>query len=122
MVKEFNYLKATASEPLHTFLEYISFEYMIENVMLLLKGTLSGRNVNELIEQCQPLETAFVMAGLLEARADRMAINITLNSFGTMLNEPSMRESERKKLYPGIGMLYPEGSLELADAAYEASL
>jgi V-type H+-transporting ATPase subunit d len=28
---------------------------MIENVMLLLRGTLSGRNVNELIAQCHPL-------------------------------------------------------------------
>ncbi|CAM9827982.1 unnamed protein product [Choristocarpus tenellus] len=28
---------------------------MIENVMMLLKGTLSGRDVNELIEQCHPL-------------------------------------------------------------------
>lgn len=28
---------------------------MIENVMLLLKGTLSGRSVNELMEQCHPL-------------------------------------------------------------------
>src|SRR3569832_658877 len=28
---------------------------MIENVMLLLKGALSGRDINELIEQCHPL-------------------------------------------------------------------
>lgn len=28
---------------------------MIENVMLLLRGTLSGRNVNELMQQCHPL-------------------------------------------------------------------
>jgi V-type H+-transporting ATPase subunit d len=28
---------------------------MIDNVMLLLKGTLSGREVDELIEQCHPL-------------------------------------------------------------------
>lgn len=28
---------------------------MIDNVMLLLKGTLSGRSASELIEQCHPL-------------------------------------------------------------------
>lgn len=52
---EFNFLKAQAQEPLSTFLEYITYEYMIENIMMLLKGTLSGRDVNELIEQCHPM-------------------------------------------------------------------
>jgi V-type H+-transporting ATPase subunit d len=32
-------------------------------------------------------DTFTVMADLLKARADKMAINITLNSFGTFLNE-----------------------------------
>lgn len=50
-----NFLKAQAQEPLSTFLEYITYEYMIENIMMLLKGTLSGRDVNELIEQCHPM-------------------------------------------------------------------
>ena len=55
MVAEFKYLRAQAVEPLATFLDYITYEYMIDNVMLLLKGTLSGRDVGELIEQCHPL-------------------------------------------------------------------
>lgn len=54
-VTEFNFLRANCQEPLATFLEYITYEYMIENVMMLLKGTLSGRDVNELIEQCHPM-------------------------------------------------------------------
>ncbi len=197
MVTEFFFLRAQAVEPLASFLDYITYEYMIENVMLLLRGTLSGRNINDLISQCHPLgmfrestmrnipsfeasprgyaelyetvlvdtpvgiyfqryldqqttkvsvasdvrnvleevqieilknslmklyledfysfcenlggETAEVMCGLLRARADRNAINITLNSFGTPLNDPAMRESHRKGLYPSIGDLYPEG-------------
>lgn len=32
-------------------------------------------------------DTAVVMGEILQARADRIAINITLNSFGTPLNE-----------------------------------
>lgn len=202
LVVEFFYLRAQAVEPLATFLDYITYEYMIENVMLLLRGTLSGRNVNELIAQCHPLgmfkestmrnipsfeasprgyaelyetvlvdtpvgkyfqqyldqsaarvsaasevrnvleevqieilknslmklyledfyafcmnlggETAAVMGGLLSARADRNAINITLNSFGTPLNEPAMRDSHRRNLYPAIGALYPEGTDQLS--------
>jgi V-type H+-transporting ATPase subunit d len=198
LVTEFYFLRAQAVEPLASFLDFITYEYMIENVMLLLRGTLSGRNVNELIAQCHPLgmfkestmrnipsfeasprgytelyetvlvdtpigiyfqryldnfgsrisaasevrnileevqieilknslmklyledfyafceklggETGSIMCSLLSARADRNSINITLNSFGTPLNELVMREKYRKNLYPSIGALYPEGT------------
>ena len=195
-------------EPLSTFLDFITYEYMIENVMLLLKGALSGRDINELIEQCHPLgmfkestmrsiptfensargyadlyqtvlvdtpvgpyfamflqessqsnggdarhileeveieiiksslikywiedfyhfvmklggETADVMGEILRVRADTNAINITLNSFGTPLNEPAMRSSDRKRLYPSVGNLYPAGTAELADVSSEEEL
>lgn len=210
LVIEFNFLRANCQEPLATFLEYITYEYMIENVMMLLKGTLSGRDVNELIEQCHPMglfkdstmrlipafeaspkgyadlyqtvlvdtpigpyfsqfleqqnerlsnagqvrdvleeveieiiknslmklyledfhrfckdiggDTGPVMCQLLEARADRGAINITLNSFGGPLNEPMMRTSDRKRLYPAIGALYPEATNSFQDVGDEPQL
>lgn len=180
---------------------------MIENVMLLLKGSLSGRDINELIAQCHPLgmfkestmrsiptfesnskgysdlyqtvlvdtpvgpyfsqflqessdrfgdsrnvleeveieiiksslikfwiedfaqfvdklggETKAIMGDILKVRADTNAINITLNSFGTPLNEPAMRASDRKRLYPAVGHLYPAGTSMLADVADEDEL
>ena len=203
---EFQYLRTQAIEPLSTFLDFITYEYMIENVMLLLKGTLSGRDINELIAQCHPLgmfkestmrsiptfestprgyqdlyqtvlvdtpvgpyfslflqetagrggssnvleeveieiiksslikywiedfanfvnrlggETATIMGDLLKVRADTNAINITLNSFGTPLNEPAMRASDRKRLYPALGHLYPAGTSMLADVGDEDEL
>ena len=210
LVTEFFFLRAQAVEPLATFLDYITYEYMIENVMLLMRGTLSGRNVNDLIGQCHPLglfrestmraipsfeasprgytelyetvlvdtpvggyfqqyldglqnkmtaasevrgvledvqieilknslmklyledfynfcfqlggDTAEVMCALLKQRADRCAINITLNSFGTPLNDPAMRETHRKGLYPAIGELYPEGTDLLIKADDEGKL
>ncbi|CAN0441468.1 unnamed protein product [Pylaiella littoralis] len=210
LVVEFNFLKAQAQEPLSTFLEYITYEYMIENIMMLLKGTLSGRDVNELIEQCHPMglfkdstmrlipafeaspkgyadlyqtvlvdtpigpyfsqfleqqqerltnaaqvrdileeveieiiknslmklyledfhrfcksvggDTSVVMCELLEARADRGAINITLNSFGGPLNEPSMRSTDRRRLYPAIGALYPEATNSFQEVGEESQL
>lgn len=210
MVVEFQYVRAQAVEPLSTFMDFVTYEYMIENVMLLLRGTLSGRNINDLIAQCHPLgmfkestmrnipafeanprgyadlyetvlvdtpvgpyfsqyleqsaagisaasdvrnvleevqieilknslmklyledfysfceklggETADACCGLLRARADRAAINITLNSFGTPLNEPTMRETDRKKLYPAIGELYPAGTDLLSKVDDEAKL
>jgi V-type H+-transporting ATPase subunit d len=214
MVIEFQYMRAHAVEPLSTFLDFITLEYMIDNVMLLLKGTLSGRDVNELIAQCHPLglfkestmrlcttfdnspkgysdlyqtvlvetavgkyfnqileekssklesasevrhvleeveieilknslmklyledfyyfcmelggTTADIMGEMLKAKADQRAINITLNSFGTPLNEPNMRDGDgwptRKSLYPSIGFLYPEGTELLVKVGDEPSL
>lgn len=210
LVTEFFYMRAQAVEPLASFLDFITYEYMIENVMLLLRGTLSGRNVNDLIAQCHPLgmfrestmrnipnfeasprgyaelyetvlvdtpvgiyfqrfldsqaqtlteagdvrnvleevqieilknslmklyledfygyceklggETAEIMCGLLRARADRNAINVTLNSFGTPLNDNAMRDTYRKGLYPAIGDLYPEGTDMLSKADDEGKL
>jgi V-type H+-transporting ATPase subunit d len=205
LVTEFKYLRTQTVEPLSTFLDFITYEYMIENVMLLLKGALSGRDINELIEQCHPLgmfkestmrsiptfenssrgyadlyqtvlvdtpvgpyfamflgnardsdsrnlleeveieiiksslikywledfyqfvvkiggETAEIMGELLKVRADTNAINITLNSFGTPLNEPAMRASDRKRLYPAMGHLYPAGTALLLDVAEEEEL
>mmetsp|Transcript_9919 Transcript_9919/g.14516 ORF Transcript_9919/g.14516 Transcript_9919/m.14516 type:complete len:389 (-) Transcript_9919:170-1336(-) len=208
LVTEFQYLRSQAGEPMGTFLDFITYEYMIENVMLLLKGTLSGRDINELIEQCHPLgmfkestmrsiptfesnargwadlyqtvlvdtpvgpyfsmflqessnrvggevrnvieeveieiiksslikywiedfanfveklggETAEIMGDILKVRADTNAINITLNSFGTPLNEPAMRASDRARLYPSLGHLYPAGTAMLVNVSDEDEL
>uniref|UniRef100_A0A7S1YV55 V-type proton ATPase subunit n=2 Tax=Trieres chinensis TaxID=1514140 RepID=A0A7S1YV55_TRICV len=207
LVTEFQYLRCQSIQPLGKFLDFITYEYMIENVMLLLKGTLSGRDINELIAQCHPLgmfkestmrsiptfesnargyedlyqtvlvdtpvgpyfakflqessergdqvrnvleeveieiiksslikywiedfsafveslggATAEIMGELLRVRADTNAINITLNSFGTPLNEPAMRASDRKRLYPATGHLYPAGTSMLADVSDEDEL
>lgn len=208
LVTEFKYLRTQTVEPLSTFMDFITYEYMIENVMLLLKGSLSGRDINELIEQCHPLgmfkestmrsiptfenssrgyadlyqtvlvdtpvgpyfaiflqesaqhrgtdarnvleeveieiiksslikywledfthfverlggETATIMGELLKVRADTNAINITLNSFGTPLNEPAMRAADRKRLYPAVGHLYPAGISMLVDVQDEEEL
>ena len=59
----------------------------------------------------QGTPTAEVMSEVLEFEADRRAINITLNSFGTDLSKV-----ERRKLYPTFGKLYPEGTLMLSRA------
>ncbi|GMH54124.1 hypothetical protein TrVE_jg11630 [Triparma verrucosa] len=201
---EFLYLRSQSVAPLSTFLDFITHEYMIDNIMLLLKGTMSGRDINDLISMAHPLglfkestmrsiptfesnskgyadlyqcvlvdtpvgvyfakflketsqqlgnagevrnvleeveieiikaslqkfwledfyafceelggETAMMMGEILRTRADTHAINVTLNSFGTALNEPSMRLSDRKRLYPSFGHLYPHGTAMLVNA------
>jgi len=37
------------------FLDYITYGYMIDNVILLLTGTLHERDTRELLEKCHPL-------------------------------------------------------------------
>ena len=166
-------------------MDYLTYAYMIDNVVLLITGTLHERDTRELLEKCHPLgwfetmpvlcvatnieelynsvlvetplapyfkgslshqdldelnieiirntlyknyledfykfvtehpeikgtPTSEVMSEILEFEADRRAINITLNSFGTELSK-----ADRKKLYPEIGQLYPEGTLMLSRA------
>lgn len=185
LVAEFRYLQAQATGTLSKFMEYLTYGYMIDNVALLITGTLHERDTRELLERCHPLgwfetmpvlcvatnieelynsvlietplapyfkgslshqdldelnieivrntlyknyledfyrfvtedpelrntPTSEVMAECLEFEADRRAINITLNSFGTELSK-----TERRKLYPNFGQLYPEGTLMLSRA------
>jgi vacuolar-type H+-ATPase subunit C/Vma6 len=60
---------------------------MIDNVMLLLKGTLSGRSASELIEQCHPL-------GLFKV----CALQITFTTF--LVDWVTWYHSTRRKAYP----------------------
>ncbi|RHZ45247.1 hypothetical protein Glove_682g40 [Diversispora epigaea] len=55
LVAEFKYVKSNAVEPLSKFMEYLTYAYMIDNVILLITGTLHERDTNELLERCHPL-------------------------------------------------------------------
>lgn len=185
LISEFRYLRANATGSLAKFMDYLTYGYMIDNVALLITGTLHERDTRELLDRCHPLgvfeampvlcvassieelynsvlietplapffkqnltstdldelnieiirntlyksyledfynfcqtadglagtPTAEIMAEILNFEADRRAINITLNSFGTELSK-----TDRKKLYPNLGMLYPDGTAMLARA------
>ena len=185
LIAEFRYLRANASGSLATFMDYMTYGYMIDNVALLITGTLHERDTRELLQRCHPLgsfetmpvlcvatnveelynsvlietplaayfkgslssadldelnieiirntlyksyledfhrwclaepgvagtPSAEIMNDILCFEADRRAINITLNSFGTELSK-----KERQKLYPSFGKLYPEGSYHLSRA------
>ena len=59
MVDQIEYLRANtpASGPLAKFLDYITYDYMIDNIMLILKATMNNPNVDvpDLVEQTHPL-------------------------------------------------------------------
>jgi V-type H+-transporting ATPase subunit d len=56
-------------------------------------------------------ETARIMKELLEFEADRRAIDITINSLRTSLNDDINRHG-RQDLYCSFGKLYPNGTLK----------
>lgn len=55
LVAEFRYLQANATGSLAKFMEYLTYAYMIDNVALLITGTLHERDTKELLERCHPL-------------------------------------------------------------------
>lgn len=55
LVIEFQHLRNHAVEPLSTFLDFITYSYMIDNIILLITGTLHQRPISELIPKCHPL-------------------------------------------------------------------
>ncbi|CAE6516771.1 V-type H+-transporting ATPase subunit AC39 [Rhizoctonia solani] len=67
LVDQFNYLRNNAVEPLSKFLEYMTYAYMIDNVVLLITGTLHERNTSELLQRCHPLGVFDTMPALCVA-------------------------------------------------------
>ncbi|KIR69311.1 hypothetical protein I312_101276 [Cryptococcus bacillisporus CA1280] len=67
LVAEFHYLRTNAVEPLATFMDYITYAYMIDNVILLTLGTLHERDTHELLERCHPLGVFDTMPALCVA-------------------------------------------------------
>jgi len=182
MVTEFRHIRHQAVAPLSTFMDFITFGYMIDNVILLLIGTRNKREMAELLPKCHPLGlfdeigvvtvantpaelyscvlkdtplgpfmakclkapdldelnieiirntlfkeylesfykfcqsigggTADTMSKILQFEADRRALNITINSFGTEL---AAQKEERAKLYPMIGDFFPHGLMGLKE-------
>jgi len=67
MVAEFLHIRNQAVEPLASFLDYVTYGYMIDNIVLLITGTLHERDMTELIEKCHPLGMFDAMASLTVA-------------------------------------------------------
>ena len=54
-VTEFQHMRNHATGPLATFLDYITYSYMIDNIILLITGTLHQRPISELVSKCHAL-------------------------------------------------------------------
>lgn len=69
LVSEFTYVRTNAAEPLFTFLDYIRYGYMIDNVILVITGTLHQRETQELLDRCHPLGMFKAMGSLTACRS-----------------------------------------------------
>lgn len=52
---EFNYIRDQAVQPLAQFMDYITYGYMIDNVALMITGTVHDRDKSEILDRCHPL-------------------------------------------------------------------
>eukprot|EP00730_Choanoeca_flexa_P014965 TRINITY_DN6738_c0_g1_i2.p1 TRINITY_DN6738_c0_g1~~TRINITY_DN6738_c0_g1_i2.p1 ORF type:complete len:350 (+),score=100.34 TRINITY_DN6738_c0_g1_i2:107-1156(+) len=55
LVTEFRHVRNQCVEPMAQFLDYITYSYMIDNIILLITGALHDRDIAELLPKCHPL-------------------------------------------------------------------
>uniref|UniRef100_A0A8D3BSJ4 V-type proton ATPase subunit n=1 Tax=Scophthalmus maximus TaxID=52904 RepID=A0A8D3BSJ4_SCOMX len=109
LVTEFSCLRSNALPPLSTFLDYITYSYMIDNVVMLITGALKQRDVAELLSRCHPLGTFDQMAAVGIARTPTELYSAILvdtplaQFFQDAVSESNLDEMEveilRNKLY-----------------------
>lgn len=76
-VKQFRYLKSVASPALSRFMDYITYGYMIDNVIILLAGALRSfdsfkggeEDTDELLSRCHPLGMFETLPAIMIARS-----------------------------------------------------
>ncbi|KAL6769089.1 ATPVD1 [Auxenochlorella protothecoides x Auxenochlorella symbiontica] len=78
LVDDWEYLRQNASEPLGTFLDYCTFGHMIDNIVLIVTGTLHERDVQELLDKCNPLGVFDAIATLAVAQNMRDLYRLVL--------------------------------------------
>lgn len=55
LFSQFQYLKSQSSGKLTKFMDFITYGYMIDNVALMITGTLHDRDCSEILPKCHPL-------------------------------------------------------------------
>lgn len=75
-VDEFRFIRNQATEPLSTFLDYLTYPYMIDNLILLITGTLHDRDHTELLDKCHPLGMFESMSSICVANSPEELYNL----------------------------------------------
>ncbi|KAF5841910.1 vacuolar H+ ATPase V0 sector, subunit D [Dunaliella salina] len=145
LVDDWNKMRCQADETLGRFMDYCTYGHMIDNVVLIVTGTLHERDVQELLDKCHPLGVFDSIATLAVAQnmrelyrlvlvdtplapyfsenlthedLDEMNIETDRRALNITLNSigTELSRDDRKKLYSNFGLLYPHGHNELSMA------
>ncbi|XP_061654148.1 V-type proton ATPase subunit d 1-like isoform X4 [Phyllopteryx taeniolatus] len=116
LVTEFNCLRSNSLPPLSTFLDYMTYSYMIDNVVVLITGTLKQKQVEELLPRCHPLGAFDQMAAVGIARTPTELYTAILvdtplgQFFPDAVSESNLDEMEaeilRNKLYKDYKIIF----------------
>lgn len=78
MYAEFQYLRSQSSGKLARFMDYILYGYMIDNVLLMITGSLHERDLAEILPKCHPLGWFDTLPALLTALDIDTLYNVVL--------------------------------------------
>lgn len=78
LFRQWEYLRAQAVAPLSTFMDYVTYGYMIDNVVLLITGTLHERDLADILPRCNPLGWFDTLPTLLIATDMELLYNTVL--------------------------------------------
>eukprot|EP00897_Mesotaenium_endlicherianum_P007216 jgi/Mesen1/6522/ME000332S05524 len=78
LVDDYSHMRTHAVQPLAKFLDYITYGHMIDNVVLIVTGTLHERDVQELLDKCHPLGMFDSIATLAVAQNMRELYRLVL--------------------------------------------
>ncbi|PAA90720.1 hypothetical protein BOX15_Mlig011380g1 [Macrostomum lignano] len=98
LIIEFNHLRTQATGYLAEFMDYITYSYMIDNVVLLLSGILHDRPIKEMLAKCHPMGTFEQMEAIHIATTTRELYDAVLVDtplapyFADCINEEDLNE------------------------------
>jgi V-type H+-transporting ATPase subunit d len=108
LVREFNELRFHAVDPLSTFLDFITYEYMIGNVLKLITAIRNGRGALELMYKCHPLGMFETIGAITAASTidDMYEIVLADSPIGKFFTKTDKRDFDDHSTEEIRGMLY----------------
>lgn len=113
LVDEFSDIRRGADQPLGKFLDFITYEYMITNVLKLIHGARNGREALGLLYTCHPLGwfermEALLASTSLEDMYETVLVDSPLAPFFTYTKQEEFDEVQIEKMHCRLQKNYLE--------------
>jgi len=129
LLVEFTHIRNHCFSPLSVFLDFITYGYMIDNIILLITGTLHQKSIPELLPKCHPLGSFEQMEAINIASTSAELYNAVLvdtplaSFFLDCISEQDLDEMNveiiRNTLYKAYLEAFYELSMSLGDTTAE---